>query len=453
MFSKPSAIGVKPLYSNAVVNNPVPPYNPSKDIVKLTGIHDGKPAAFGLSEDHFNKHLLLVGSTGCGKTTTFIKIVNQLQKKMTQDDVMIIFDTKGDFAKSVQVSGEKLFLANSAPYRAVSEKWNIFKEILHGNNYKDPTKYNDEMTVSCTQEICRSLFGDREKRTNNPFFPNAARDLLAALIIFLIRTGVQNGAKDPDFRKDYLNNAALAQFLSTRTAEDFCSLLSFDPDLRAVRSYIEGGGDQASGVLAEMYSVVRDILTGVFAQKGGFSIRGFVHDKGNRTLFLEYDLNMGGVLTPVYRLLFDLALKEALGRQGRQGNVYLVCDEFKLLPHLQHIDDGVNFGRSLGVKVIAGLQSIEQLFEIYQESRGRNIAAGFSTVFAYHSTDPSTIEYLTKSYGEYEWREEYVTGDGKMSEYRRKGQVISDWDLVQMDVGEAIVCPAFGKPFTFRFDP
>ena len=86
-----------------------------------------------------------------------------------------------------------------------------------------------------------------------------------------------------------------------------------------------------------------------------------------------------------------------------------------MLPHLQHIDDGVNFGRGLGVKIIAGLQSIEQLFEIYQESRGKNIAAGFSTIFAYHNTDPSTIEYLTKAYGDYEWREEYTTADGKMS--------------------------------------
>lgn len=50
-----------------------------------------------------------------------------------------------------------------------------------------------------------------------------------------------------------------------------------------------------------------------------------------------------------------------------EGNVYLMCDEFKLLPNLQHIEDGVNFGRSLGVKIIAGIQSIEQLYEIYGE--------------------------------------------------------------------------------------
>lgn len=451
MFYKPEMIGVTPLYSSPAVINPVPP-RAAGDWVVLKGRHDGRPAAFGLTEDHFNKHLLLVGSTGCGKTTTFINIVNQLQRRMTRDDVMIIFDTKGDFAKSVQVSGEKLFLANTEPYRAVSKKWNVFRDILFGNNVEDPAQFNDELAVSYTQEICRSLFCEREKNSNNPFFPNAARDLLAALIIFLIRTGMQSVDTDPVFRGEYFNNAALVNFLNSRSAEEFCNLLSFDPDLTAVRSYIEGGGDQASGVLAEMYSVVRDIFTGVFAQRGSFSMRKFVHDKGNKTLFIEYDLKLGSVLTPVYRLLFDLALKEALGRQNVQGNVYLICDEFKLLPHLQHIDDGVNFGRSLGVKVIAGLQSIEQLFEIYHESRGKNIAAGFSTIFAYHNTDPSTIDYLVKAYDQYEWREEYQRADGTPGEYRRRGPVISGWDLVNMEVGEAIICPAFGKPFTFKFD-
>ena len=452
MFNKPDTIGVTALYSNPAVSNPVPPVK-AGDLVVLKGTHDEQRASFGLNEEHFNKHLLLVGSTGCGKTTTFIKIVNQLQEKMTNDDVMIIFDTKGDFASKVKVHGEKLFIANSAPYRNLSQEWNVFRDILYLNSITDTAKYKDETASAFTQEICRSLFCEREKRTNNPFFPNAARDLLAALIMFLIRTGIQSIETDPNFRSEYFNNRALIQFLNSRSPEEFCNLLSFDPDLSAVRSYIEGGGDQASGVLAEMYSVVRDIFTGVFAQNGSFSIRKFVHEKGKKTLFIEYDLKMGGVLTPVYRLLFDLALKEALGRQTSEGNVYLICDEFKLLPHLQHIDDGVNFGRSLGVKVIAGLQSIEQLFEIYQESRGKNIAAGFSTIFAYHNTDPSTIDYLSRAYDQYEWREEYIRSDGTMSEYRRKGPVISGWDLVHMDVGEAIICPAYGKPFTFKFDP
>ena len=97
--------------------------------------------------------------------------------------------------------------------------------------------------------------------------------------------------------------------------------------------------------------------------------------------------------------MFDLALKEALGRKKSQGDVYLICDEFRLIPYLQHIDDGVNFGRSLGVKVIAGLQSINQLTEAYGEYGGKNILAGFSSVFAFRANDVYTRDYIVGLHG------------------------------------------------------
>ena len=447
MFLKNEDILETSLFGQPAVKNPVLQLT-GKELVTLTGKHDGKPAKIGLTEETLNKHLLLLGSTGCGKTTTFVKIVNQLQQRMTGDDVMIIFDTKGDFARQVRVSGDKLVLGNSASCRDVSVRWNLFREILIDG-------HDDENVSTNAQEICRSLFVEREKRTNNPFFPNAARDLLAAIIISVIRTGYQ---LDSAFRHQQFNNRALSEMLNSRTREELDYILSFDDDLNAVRSYISGSGEQSAGVIAEMHSIAREVLTGVFADDGNFSIRNFVRGKGRKTLFIEYDLSLGATLTPVYRLLIDLALKEALGRSvslsnGRpHGNVYLICDEFRLLPYLHHIDDGVNFGRSLGVKVIAGLQSIEQLFEVYQESRGRNIAAGFSTIFAYHSTDPSTLNYISRAFGQYEVRVESRQPDTKMDYYRRRGDVISDWDLVHLDVGEAFICPAFGDPFTFKFD-
>ena len=81
-----------------------------------------------------------------------------------------------------------------------------------------------------------------------------------------------------------------------------------------------------------------------------------------KVIFVEYDLGIGGMLTPIYKLLMDLAIKEALCRKSNEGNVYFMIDEFRLLPHLEHVDDGVNFGRSLGAKFFLGVQNIEQVF-------------------------------------------------------------------------------------------
>jgi type IV secretory pathway TraG/TraD family ATPase VirD4 len=63
--------------------------------------------------------------------------------------------------------------------------------------------------------------------------------------------------------------------------------------------------------------------------------------------------------------MLDMAIKEALGRKKSEGNVWFVIDEFRLIPNLQHVDDGVNFGRSLGAKFIIGVQNVEQVFHAY----------------------------------------------------------------------------------------
>lgn len=428
-------------HGSLLIKNGLPASSP-KDIVHLSGTFQNCRSSFGMTEEHLNKHTMLIGSTGCGKTTLMNKMIYQIQHQMTSDDVMIIFDSKGDFYQRFGKDPRSIVLGNSDLYYSSSVRWNIFKEILSDGA-------NDDRKVQTnTQEICKNLFAERTQNTNNPFFPNAARDLLASLLMFILRTGYN----DYSIRKEYFYNDSFKKFLDESDVDRLLNLLSYDNDARAVCSYIDGGGEQANGVLSEMYSVVRDIFTGVFSEHGGFSIRNFVRRKGGRTLFIEYDLSIGQVLTPVYRLLFDLALKEALSRQKHEGNVYLFMDEFRLVPHLQHIDDGVNFGRSLGVKVFAGLQNVEQLFDIYQPSRGRSILAGFSNLFLFHNDDPSTVRYLSERMGGNVVMDEYFDASGQIQRVPRPAHTVEDWDINSLQPGQAIVSLAFTPPFRFDFD-
>lgn len=433
------SVGKNVIQGTAVSKNALP-VMPAKPVLQLRGEFNGKPATLGLDSDLISKHMMLVGGTGCGKSTLFYHIIEQLKKSMTADDVMIIFDSKGDF-HSKFYSSKDCVIGNSPQYIQQSERWNIFKELLADG-------WNDRQIMLNTQEICKALFDERTKNNNNPFFPNAARDLLAAILVTTIRIG--EGEKQ--FIAENFYNDRIKEFLDSCSGEDICDFLDGFGDMRAVMSYIEGDTAQSQGVLAEMFSVVRDVFIGVFAEKGKFSMRNFVRQKGGRTLFIEYDLSIGSVLTPIYKLLFDLALKEALGRTKSQGNVYFICDEFKLLPNLQHIDDGVNFGRSLGVKVFAGLQSIEQLFEIYGQSRGRNLAAGFSSILAFRANDVTTRDYISSLHGKNMVLEQYRMLDNKIVEEKRLGSTVEDWDLNSLRVGEAIVGLPFAPPFRFYFE-
>ncbi len=434
------AVGKNVIQGTAVSKNSLPVTTGTPSLL-LKGEFNGKPASFGLGEDVISKHMMLVGGTGCGKSTLFYHIIEQLKKKMTADDVMIIFDSKGDFYSKF-FSKKDCVIGNSPQYIQQSERWNIFKEILADG-------WDERQVMMNATEICKALFEERTKNnSSNPFFPNAARDLLAAILVTTIRLG--EGEKQ--FVVENFYNNRIKEFLDSCSGSDICDYLDGFGDMRSVMSYIEGDSAQSQGVLAEMFSVVRDVFMGVFCEKGKFSMRNFVRQKGGRTLFIEYDLSIGSVLTPVYKMLFDLALKEALGRTKSQGNVYFICDEFKLLPNLQHIDDGVNFGRSLGVKVFAGLQSIEQLYEIYGQSRGKNLAAGFSSIIAFRANDVTTREYISSLHGKNMVLEQYRMLNNTMVEEKRIGSTVEDWDLNNLKVGEAIVGLPFAPPFRFYFE-
>ncbi len=120
---------------------------------------------------------------------------------------------------------------------------------------------------------------------------------------------------------------------------------------------------------------------------------------------------------------------------------------------MQHIDDGVNFWKKFGLEGFAGLQSIEQLFETYGEIKGRNLVAGFSSIFLlFKANDVSTRDYIRSLYGSNIILGQYQGMNKTLIEDKREGNTVEDWDLNSLKVGEAVVGLPFEKPFKFYFD-
>lgn len=409
--------------------------------ISLPGQFRNSANRLNLDENILSKHLIMVGGTGCGKSNVFYHIFRQLRNRITSNDVVIIFDTKGDYYSRFG-RAEDWVIGNSKEYREKSVKWNVFREIVADGWEKENVESN-------AQEISWAIFRESIDKSKDPFFPNAARDLFSAILMCMINAGTN----DMNYRKECLYNSELKKAFDTSDIFDIKGLIESNPELASVTSYIgDGQNGQALGVYAEMLGTIRKLLTGVFAERGSFSVRNFVKKRGGKILFVEYDLSIGNALAPIYSLIFDLALKEAMGRENQTGSVYLICDEFKLLPLLQHIEDGVNFGRSLGVKIIAGLQSVNQITEVYGDARGKNILAGFSSVFSFRANDVDSRKYATELYGKNIILEKRKTVSNTLAEERHEGNAVEDWDICGLNVGEAVVGLPFSKPFRFQFD-
>jgi type IV secretory pathway TraG/TraD family ATPase VirD4 len=396
---------------------------------------ENRKISIPLDDNLLSKHILFLGGIGSGKTNAIFQIISQLRKTMTPNDVMLVFDTKGDYYNEfyrdgdIVISNDEKATGSSGP-----DYWNIFREV----GVDDSIEEN-------IIEITRTLFYEKVNKSNQPFFPNAAKDLLSAILLHFCRTNNTESA----------NNAGLRSFLDRSPSAEIRAMLQLHEDLGAMVSYIaDDRSPQTQGVISELQQVVREIFVGNFKQVGNISIREAIRGKGGRVIFVEYDLGIGNMLTPIYRLLLDLAIKEALCRKKSEGNVWFIIDEFRLVPNLQHVDDGVNFGRSLGAKFIIGLQNIEQVFNAYGEPLALSILSGFMTTVAFRVNDATTRNFIQQYFGKNRKREAYMSSvqSRGIVEQVRDANIVEDWDITSLEIGQAIVGLPGQEPFILRFN-
>ena len=409
------------------INNPICAF-------KGIGLNN-TPRTVPLDMDLLSRHLMFLGGIGTGKTNALEQIIAQLKQKMTANDVMIIFDTKGDFYRSFYQPGDIVISNdNTATGSDGVDYWNIFNELE-----------NDEHMEENIVEMAKSLFHQKLEKTNQPFFPNAAKDLFSAVLTHFARN------------KDVLkgDNHTLRTFLDSSPTAQLREMLGQHEDMKAMISYIaDDRSPQTQGVMSELQQLSREIFLGNFKKQGTLSIRNLIRSKGGKIIFIEYDIGVGAMLSPIYSLLFDLAIKEALCRTKSEGSVYFIADEFRLLPNLQHVDDAVNFGRSLGVKFMIGIQNVEQVYECYGEQRARSIMSGFLTSVAFRVNDATSKKYIKDLHGENRKKEIYMStvSTRGIVENIRDAYVVEDWDVSNLQLGEAIIGLPGRPPFRFKFN-
>lgn len=393
-----------------------------------------------------SRHILLLGGTGSGKTNIMNWIFRQARRiPVANNTTYIVFDTKADYIrhKGFRLSGD-IVVGNGREFRDESAIWNLFEEVL----VDGPDARDFEPNA---REMSKTLFEGRGSQMQ-PFFANAATDIFAGAIAYFIRRSQER----PESWRGQLNNAELLRFI-TSDAKILAKAFETYGDMHGLITYFgDGSSGQGMGVLGELRSMVSDCFQGIFASKPypgtrGFSIRKAVRDKGGRSVFVEYDLALGLSLQPIYRLMFDLALKESLGSSSG-GHTLLFLDELRLLPKLSHLEDALNFGRSKGISVVAGLQSIEQLDAAYGSEEGRTVIGAFGSLITLRTPDATTMRYVSDRFGTNVTSYRYESVNGQPEDREREGHVVEPWRIRRLGLGEAVVgLSTQTDPFIFHF--
>ena len=139
---------------------------------------ENRKVSVPFTNDLLSRHIMLLGGIGTGKTNAFFQMIDQLQHSLTDDDIMVIFDTKGDFYQEFFSPGDVVISNDKTSVGPNGRRnyWNIFNEV------------NNDYQYESVLEISKSLFAEECKRTTQIFFPNAARDIFMACFLHFLRS-------------------------------------------------------------------------------------------------------------------------------------------------------------------------------------------------------------------------------------------------------------------------
>lgn len=401
------------------------------------GILGNNNTGIALSEKILQRHILAIGAIGSGKSNIMFHIVNELRKNANSDDVFIFFDAKGDYYEKFYKEDDMVISNDLNPPKG-TVYWNIYEEIL-----ATPREKRDELI----REIATGIFKNDIEKSSAPIFAIGARDLFAAIISAQVRNAEVNG--------EVWNHKKLVEFLRTATDVTLRNLLREHEDLKWVRNYIKKESPSTSqNFIIHLNQSVNNIFSGAFGEEGDFSIKRAINQKGGKAVFLEYDLSSGYLLEDIYTLLIDISMKEVLGRNadnGRNGRVFFILDEFPLIPKLNYIDNALNFGRSLGVRIVAGLQNFGQVEYRYTTSLANSLFSGFGSVFAFRLLDESSRNIIKGRYGRNKRVYNYISSNSEkgVQDIVEMGDVIEDWDISRLKIGECIAILPEESPFRF----
>lgn len=423
---------VRPIYGTCVRTNLVPEVK--EGIIEISGTCRGAQTQCCLNKEMLHRGVLTIGGTGCGKTTLLKMCTSQLRK--LDNYSMVVLEVKKDYQEDLYREGD-LFLGQGED-RSKSVHPNIFEDLLIDGWDESSIKLN-------CMEFAKQLFADLKNQAQQ-FFPDAATILLYEVLLLYI-----NEAKHSLVKRNNLSNKGLVDYFCQFNQSDYKKLLEQSQDPGILKWLLgDGKSTQALGVLGETVLQVISTFVDVFAEKGNFSVRRFIRNKQNNALFLQYDPAFKESQKRIFNVLINLVFKEVLSHHTSKGNVIFVCDELAAIGKID-LSSIINLGRSKGFICLAGIQSVAQLEEIYNETEASTILAGFGSKICFNVFEARSLRFIKEVHGE-NMVEEIRLSPGGNTFQRCKGYVVEEDVILGLKTGECVMGLVGYDPFIFEID-
>jgi type IV conjugative transfer system coupling protein TraD len=307
-------------------------------------------------------HVFIHGTIGSGKSVLIRQLLDQIRER---GDRAIIYDKGCDFVP-IYYRENKDVILNPLDERGSS--WHLWNECRDFADY-------DSMAAALMPMPSGSI---------DPFWINAARTIFAA--------SARQMQKKPD--------RSIIQLLKTLLTADLETMGHFLRGTEAetlVSEKIQKTAISIKSVLATCLKSLKYIKD----EENPFSIRNWVtNDDASNWLFVSSLADRHETLKPLITLWLDIAINSLMSLTSSQDRrIWIILDELPTLNKLPYLINAFAETRKFGGCLVAGLQSIAQLREIYGFNGAEAISGLCNSKFFFCSPSFNTADWVSKELG------------------------------------------------------
>lgn len=451
-------------------------------------------------------HTLIIGTTGSGKTTTFINPTVQILANTKSKPSMLISDPKGELyslhAKSLIKRGydvKVLDLRNpycSIRWNPLEKPYEMYQEMLsledkvsvneeegyyifESKIYYDENEKNSAVQVRKQaifdevyeelNDICSVLCPVKSK--NEPIWESGAKNFILAICLAMLEDSEK---PELGMTKDKYNFYNVMK-IATNTQNDCEDLIEYFNG----RSPISKSVSLSKQVLDASDKTRGSYLSTIFDKLSLFSDMSICSltsaneiDLGEiatkpTALFLQIPDEKetrhtlaGMVILQTYKAL--VAKANTYPELSLPRSVYMLLDEFGNLPQIHKLEQMITVGRSRRIWLALVVQSYAQLAKVYDDKSADIIKSNCNIQIFIGTTDLKTIDEFSKKCGDYSIIQKNVnfsssnSGVGSSISVKER-PLIYPTELQQLnsakDMGNAIVNIFGFPPVKSKFTP
>jgi Cdc6-like AAA superfamily ATPase len=287
----------------------------------------------------------------------------------------LVYDAKLEVIPQLEGMGLRAPIVVLNPFDKRSVAWDMAADI----------------TEPAIAKQIASIFIPDEKKASQPFFSDAARQLLEGVMVAFILTRPQQWT---------LRDVLVALKSGTRLS----AVLSSTPSTKdLVETYLSNERETKS-IIATIATKLGpfDVVAALWdAAESKVSLRDWLHSESILVLGNDeaYRSSLDVINQVIFKRIVELLLAQPATSMGR---TWFFLDEVKEAGNLDALGRLMTKGRSVGASVVLGFQDVDGMYEAFGENQAKSILGQCATKLFLRLDSPETAKWAESVFGEYE---------------------------------------------------